>query len=215
MSVEAPSAGEDFSVRVIMKQDAVIPVRWANTHELSTNVGGITFGGWEAFAEAVRDFHRFLLVPDYKVERVIISTLAEDGAPYNPSNLAVFEYNVAGLRTSGGTSDVYDLRTVLHLKRDVDFGREGNLLLRGFLKESDVTTVGGTTRLNDIPAVQLEVDAAINDTTMQNYIGAGAGDIQLYMITTGLVNNTERAVNGFTVHGITSKKLNNKYFNRS
>jgi hypothetical protein len=88
------------------------------------------------------------------------------------------------------------------------------MLLRGMLQEGDLNSPGGIPGLTDKPGLQTEVQNALVDSEFAGYLSAEAENIQLYMITKGLIDNTERAVNSFLVQGLTAKKLNNKYFDK-
>jgi hypothetical protein len=213
MSVEEPGPGEDFTARVIMQLPGAVPLRWANTYELSTNVGS-DFTAWQPFADALANFHLAMLQSPFLVESVVISTLVADSAPYNPSNLAVFDYAQHGQRANVSGDNIYALNNCLLVKRLVPVGRHGNLLLRGFLTEADVTSTGGIVELTSISGCESIMQDALSASGLSGYYGTAAENIQLYMITAGLIDNVERVITDFRVKGLTSKKLNNKYFNR-
>jgi hypothetical protein len=124
----------------------------------------------------------------------------------------VFEYAEFGTRV--GTGDIVPLVNCLLVKRVVSNGRLGNMLLRGMLQEGDLNSPGGIPGLTDKAGLQTEVQNALTATEFDFYLSAAAENIQLYMITKGLIDNTERAVNSFLVQGLTAKKLNNKYFDK-
>lgn len=213
MSYTNPDAGEDFSARVIFMLDGPVPLRWACTHEFSTNVGGSS-ANIDTFVGSLKDFHIALLNPAFQVEKIVVSTLAEDSAPYDPTTFKVYTLGEFGTRSS--LSDIYALEQCLLVARIASSGRNGHMLLRGFLNESDVSSVGGKPSLNDLSAVQGEVNGAATTSSLDSYLSPAAPtDVQLYMITAGLLDNTEREISQFTVQRMTNKKLNNKYFDKA
>lgn len=212
MPIGVGTPGEDFSARVIFSAPGIVPQRWAVTHEFSTNLTAPTDAEWQTFADSMAAFHLGLLATSFQVERVVISTLAADGAPYDPTTLGVFEYAEFGTRV--GTGDIAPLVNCLLVKRIVTNGRLGNMMLRGLLQEGDLNSPGGIPGLTDKPGLQGELNTALTDSGFSGYLAGDAVNIQLYMITLGLVDNTERAVTDFLVQGLTAKKLNNKYFDR-
>jgi hypothetical protein len=212
MAIGTGTPGEDFSARVIFSAPGIVPQQWAVTHEFSTNILGPEDAEWQAFADRMAAFHIALLATAFTLERIVISTLAEDSAPYDPTRLGVFEYAEFGTRV--GTGDIVPLVNCLLVKRVVSNGRLGNMLLRGMLQEGDLNSPGGIPGLTDKAGLQTEVQNALTATEFDFYLSAAAENIQLYMITKGLIDNTERAVNSFLVQGLTAKKLNNKYFDK-
>lgn len=211
MGIGTGVPGEDFSARVIYRADAIQPQRWAVTHEFSSNAGATEDGSFRDFADSLKAFHQVLLHPAFFIERVVLSTLAEDGAPYDPTTLAVFEYNENGTRTVAG--DISPLWNVLLIKRIVPTGRLGNMMLRGMLTENDLVSVGGVPSVGSVSSLQTEVNAAVSDN-LASYLADAATDLQLYMITPGLIDDVERPISAYTVKGLSYKKLNNKYFDR-
>jgi len=204
--------GEDFSARVIMRAPGIIDQFWACTHEFSSNGGGTIDSAFEAFATSLAQFHSGCLRESFFVERVVISTLARDSSPYDVTKLAVYEFGLAGALTA--SSDVLPLWNVVLVKRLVPNGRLGNMLLRGMLSETDVSSPGGVPQLTSKENIQTVIDNSIASSTLGDYIGSEATNLQLYMITPGELNNIERPVMGFQVSRLTYKKLNNKYFDK-
>lgn len=204
--------GEDFSARVIFKAPGIVPLFWAVTHEFSSNVGGTSDDDFATFAGSLAGFHQVLLNPAFLIDRVVVSTLAADSEPYDVTKLAVFEQNLPGARVQSG--DILPLNNVVLVKRVVVGGRLGNMLLRGMLQEGDVASPGGVPGLSDMETMQTDVETAVTASGLGDYIGGSLSNLQLYMITKGLVDNTERPITGFRVAGITNKKLNNKYFDK-
>ncbi len=213
MSYVTPTAGEDFSIRVISKLDGPVPIRWANTWEVS---GGLdtTQELLDDIADGLALFHKALLLEQYMVEKVVISTLAADGQPYDPETFAVREVGLSGTRGAAG-SQPYTLNACLLVKKSVAYGRSGSLLLRGMLTEAEVDGSTGLVKLANVAALQSNFDTAFNLGSLGSYLAGGSGQTKLALITPGTLNNTEREITGMVVQRLTHKKLNNKYFNRS
>lgn len=212
MAIGTGTAGEDFSVRVIMKAPGIVPLYWANTWECSSVLGSTSDGDWVSFADSLAQFHAGLLMPPFIVDRVVVSTLATDSEPYDVTKLAVFEQNKLGVRPAAG--DISPLWNCVLVKKLVLPGRLGNLLLRGWLTEGDLNSPGGVPSLADKDGLQGELDAVVSASGLNNYFLSDAVNLTLMMITTGLIDNTERIIGGLSVAGLTQKKLNNKYFDR-
>lgn len=214
MSYVDPGVGEDFSARCIFKLDGPIPLRWAVTHEFSTNVGGDS-GSIDGLVETLATFHTSLLLPVFALEKIVVSTLAEDGSPYDPTTFKVYEFGAAGTRT-GPTGEAYALESCVLVARVASSGRNGHMMLRGYLTEDDVQAVGGRVSLADLGAVQGEITDQITVSGLNAFLSGGSpADAQLYMISPGLIDNDERAISTFLAQRLTSKKLNNKYFDRA
>jgi hypothetical protein len=214
MSYVSPDLGEDFSARVIFMLDGPIPLRWATTHEFSTNVGGSS-ANIDAFVATLLNFHQMLLLEPYQIEKIVVSTLAVDGSPYDPLTFKVYEEGVFGTRAIPGT-DPYMLEACLLITRVVSSGRNGHILLRGMLGEGDISSSGGRVALADLSAIQTEVATALGDSALDAYMApALPEDVQLYTIRPGLLDNDERPISNFLPKRLTTKKLNNKYFDRA
>lgn len=212
MSVLSPVAGEDFSIRVISYLPGAVPLAWANTWEVSGGAA-VTLVELQAIANALLSFHTALTLSPYIVDRAVISTLAADSEPYNVDNLAVVSWNTNGGR-SLVTGDAYDLGATLLVKKVTAIGRHGNLMLRGYLKESDVNSPAGVVQLVSLGSVQTEIDGALTSSGLDDYLGLGILGSSIALITAGTLDNEERAVESLLVKGMSRKKLNNKYFDR-
>lgn len=214
MSYETPLPGEDFSLRIIFKLDGARPLYWATTHEFSTNDGGSS-ANIDTFVGHAITFHQSFLLTPYQIDRAVVSTLADDGHPYDPTTFKVYPSGVFGDRSLDG-NDAYDLNIALLVSRNVGFGRLGHMMLRGTLHEGDITSIGGIVQLADRAALDAEMQGYINGGShFHDYLAGSASDVQLYQIRPGTLNNEERAINGYSVQRATSKKLNNKYFRKS
>lgn len=213
----AANVGEIFTARAVMRgETAGTPVRWANTHEFrAAGLTGGLFIDAGLVADAVAAFHRALLLTNFYVESVTVSSYAEDGAPYNPDTFlsrTVMERGLYGGQiTAEAPTTVLPITNTLIVKRQVDAGREGTLLLRGMLSEQDIQSdplTGAITLVNAAPLQEVVSNAYSALLTGLNR----AADMVLAS-GSGLSINT-RNVSGLLVKGVGNKKLNNKYFNR-
>lgn len=124
------------------------PSFWKNTWEIDLGIGGFWANDLQVVAEAFGDFHRALLLPFYYVDHVVISTIAEDGEPYNPDTFATVPINLPGTMAIDPSATALPLTNVLHVRKNVVRGRPGKLMLRGVLNSNDIETVpGGVVRL--------------------------------------------------------------------
>lgn len=215
MSYSLPLPGEDFSLRIIFKLDGARPLYWATTHEFSTNTGGSS-ANIDTFVGHAIAFHQLLLLTPYQIDRAVVSTLAEDGDPYDPETFKVYPSGAFGSRPLDG-EDAYDLNIALLISRNVGFGRLGHMMLRGLLTEGDLTSIGGVVQLADRAGLDAELQSAIGGSShFHDYLsGDSPADVQLYQIRPGTLDNEERPISGYSVQRATSKKLNNKYFRKS
>ncbi len=116
-------------------------VTWANTHEYYAP-NTLEYDGQVTACDIIANAYADILLPDFKVKKVVLSTFVRDGQPYNPDSFVVFEYNLQGRRTRSG-SESLDLNVCLTMNRRTDSGRNGRFLLRGVLTEAMVRSVGG------------------------------------------------------------------------
>lgn len=206
----------NFTARVVMRADtAGGPVRWANTHEFdATGWTGDLFVNVGTLAGAVVTMHRNLLNAAFLVESVTISSAADDGKPYNPETFYTRTVMVRGDRGDPALStQLLPLTNVLHVKKMVSAGREGNMLLRGFLNETDIQSDPLTGAIALTNAQQVSTEVATAWGAFNSAVTSGGAKMVLMKVEGGVVSQV-RDVTGMTVKGHTSKKLNNKYFNR-
>lgn len=197
-------AGQNFTVRVIQSANNG-SVKWANTLEY-TATSDVSTGTAFAIAEEIKNAFTSILINQFAVEKVVISTWVPDGQPYNPDSFIVFPFNVNGTR-SRFPGDVVDLAICLRLDKRAISGRSGRILLRGVLHEGMLETVGG--RFNFRQPGGLDADDFSN--AMNNFaqlVTVQSADMSL------VSSQGSRPVSQITIAGVTIKKLNNKYFNR-
>lgn len=210
MSVEEPATGESFSFRVRKSVIAMPSVKWYNTYEARFLNPG-TSENLESLAVGLATFESKLLLTPYKVEAVLVSTWEADSHPYNPMSFVSFELPITGQRALGGSGPA-DLRVALFLKRTVESGRIGRLFLRGSLRLSDLSNLGGEFSLLDPAAIETEVDDALSDGALFANFEGGAANPTLALIGAGEVT---RPIMDITTGGVSFIKLNHKYFDRA
>lgn len=212
----AVSLGNNFGGRVVMRADtAAGPVRWANTWEFDSSglTGGLLVDA-PSVATAMVTFHQTMLLSNFYVESVTVSTAAEDGQPYNPDTFYSLTAMVRGtLGTLGGEVDVLPLVNCLHLKKAVNGGREGNLLLRGFLTEADIQSDPLTGAITLVAASGIPAHADAAWTEFLGLCESAGAKPALFKSVAGNVSQV-RLVEGLLVKGVTAKKVNNKYFDK-
>lgn len=180
---------------------------WRNNYELDAPAAGVGVD-FQLVADAFADAFLPLLLGAFVLDRVVIGTLAEDGKPYNPSTFAVLPVGRRGTRgfNSSAIGSALPLSNVLHVSKLVDNGRLGNMLLRGFLAETDIESdANGGVSLTDRAAVETQLGTAYS--TLQAGLG-GAATLAL-ISGSGVVLNS-RDVTGFRVRGLTSKGMRNQ-----
>jgi hypothetical protein len=205
MTLTTITQGEVVTARVYKTFGGYL---WANNYEIQAvnDIPDPPFA-LQALADRLVVLERTLHVTAVIIDRVVISTYAPDGQPYNPDTLATFPYTLAGQRNV--TGDLLPLEACLFVRRNVDFGRDGRLLYRGCLGEADVGVLGFRGVL-----IQSSLNA-IRNTILQWY-QTGLGANWRFVMASGIPNPTNiRQVIGLDPsEKIVYKKLNNRYFRR-
>jgi hypothetical protein len=205
MTLTNISAGDVVTARVYKFHAGYL---WANNYELQAvnDIPDPPFA-LQALADRLVALERPLHLPPVTIDRVVISTYAPDGQPYNPDTLATFPYNQSGQRSS--TGDVLPLEACLFVRRNTDFGRDGRLLYRGALTEGDV----GTNAFRGILT-----SSAINSirSVIAAWYQTGLGANWRFVMASGIPNPTNiRQVIGLDPsEKVVYKKVNNRYFRR-
>lgn len=203
MPFQIPS-GEGLTVRVIQSANNGT-VKWANTLEY---VATSDIDNDDAFsiANSVAIAIGEMLINQYVVEKVVVSTYVPDSRPYNPDAFISFPFNIRGDR-GRFSEDPVDLSICLRFDKRSTSGRTGRMLMRGVLHEGMLRTTGG--RFNFMPPGGLDgVD--FNDGLSRLADIITLPKAQMAMISSYGIRN----VSNLVVAGITIKKLNNKYFDR-
>lgn len=200
------NSGDTASVKVIMSANNG-SIRWANTHEYLANQQIDPADQLQA-ATQIANAYRNILLPPYRVERVVISSWVPDGRPYNPDTFNVFPFNLAGDRTRSGSEPV-DLTICLSYTRVPTGGRQGRMLLRGILTEEMLVWQAGRYNFAE-PAGLDGVDFRAAEQQLVGLTSLLAGGLSMVMQSQSFLRGVSRIIRG----SIVFKKLNNKYFNR-
>lgn len=204
--------GSVFSARVVFRAgDGDTALYWYCNHEFSSANPVLSDIDISVLASALGGFHRNLLLNPFYVDRIILSSYAEDGKPYDPESFAVRTINQRGLLAFGTTvTDALPLNQVLRVRRDVQRGRPGAMLLRGLLAEGDITSdpLSGRVTLADQPGLQTLVsdayaalDDSLNVIECQMVMARGPESDPFQQL---------RNVETLTVVGLGQKQLRNK-----
>lgn len=200
-------AGTVASVKVICSANNGT-LKWANTHEYEATVD-VSYGQQVDAANQIATAYAKLLLPPYRVERVVISSWVPDGQPYNPDTFNVFQFSLNGQRTRTGSEPV-DLTVCMSYIRSPSGGRTGRMLLRGILTEEMLVWVAG--RANFAPPSSLDgVDFQDGEQSLFDLKALLTGGMKMVMKSA----SSTREILTITRGGIVFKKLNNKFFNRT
>jgi hypothetical protein len=207
MPINAVQQGEVFTVRVYKQ---IAGFAWANTYEVQAVTeppNSIT--AVEALANAFAALDRAMLLSSATVDRVVVSTYVPDGLPYNPDSFTSIPISLPGLR-SGAGQDPLPLEACVFVRRNAPTGRDGRLLYRGYLLESDVTT--SSLR----PYVAQQTLNTITATLNTWFTSTFPSSIWSIVMARGRPNPTNvRIVTAFIPdQRVVYKKLNNRYFDR-
>jgi len=210
MTVSSFAAGALFVIRVTKYLSTNPDNKWANSYEFRAMEGGtestlLTLG--EVLVDFEAAFHHTVVTFD----RILISTWEPDSVPYDPAVFISSTLTAAGLNTSGG--ELLPLDKCLSVARVAATGRFGHLFYRGALTEADTIAPAGKSVLGDRPAMQAVIDGAVDSSGLNDYIGIGAGSLQLVLINAD--GDQRRTVNQLNVQGISTIKTDHKWFNRS
>ena len=207
MSLIAPILNERFMYRIFKSLVANPGLRWVNTYEVrnrtATGVADLKSAGLNIVA-----FEQALHTDLVKFEYFTVSTWVEDGDPYNPDTFVSENIGSPGERTIG--TELAGLTDCLKVQFVPETGRMGFRLYRGVLAEGDITSPAGIKTLSNPAAMNLLLNTALE--AIEGYFGTDPeGIVRLTMEST----SNSRAILSANASGVTVKKLNNKYFNRT
>lgn len=163
----------------------------------------------ENAAKLIDDWSAFYLalsMADAEMDRAVLSTWVEDGAPYDPDSFITRP--LSGLGTRGTITDAMSLNNCLFIRKETGSGNNGKIFIRRFLSEGDTHSPSGTLALLDAPAIQAELTAAITTAGVLGYL-KGTEAFQMVMKSALLI---EREVNDLVVAGARVMQFNNRYF---
>lgn len=207
MTLNQIATNEPITVRVY--KTAGINLGWANTYELYATgpiEGNDVLTELQNLVDTIASFEASQLLSTYRVDRVVVSTWAPDGEPYNPTTFSVYPIGGAGQRSVLGLEPM-PLEFCVFVKKEVNFGRAGHWLFRGCLVDTDVNVSGGRSMLTT--ARWDAFNDAVNDML-------AALNTSIFRLA--LIGNTAQGllardvVNVVTSTQVRFKKLNNRYF---
>jgi hypothetical protein len=213
MTILAPVRSELFTVRVYKHLDIAAGQFWANSYEFETGEGA-SFADLRAAGQAVVEFERLMSHDTVVFDRVVTSTLVEDGQPYDPE--AFISDPLGGLVgnvTSPPTANVLPLQVALFLRREVTTGRTGKLFLRQTVSENDVSGRYGSYVLTDPAAMEARYAAAVGVSNIDSLFASGESPMNMCMVG-GTTTRHIRRINGLTPVDARLIKYNNRYFDR-
>lgn len=208
------SAGQVFTARVYKRLRQAPTVVWANTYEFASDQE-VTAGAEKAIsvAAAIVGYEKEFHLPFVEFDRVVVSTAQEDGKPYNPVSFVSDDFTgVYGLAAIGETQSPAPLELCLLARRSVSYGRNGRMLYRGCLKAQDIISTGGKA------ALEVDARAYFNgrlDYNLSDFAEA-LNNLGVHMVMASNLetNGDVRTVFNQSAGGVTSKKLNNRYYDR-
>jgi hypothetical protein len=207
MPINAVQAGEVFTVRVYK---TIGGFAWANTYEVQAVTEPInSITSVENLANAFAALDRALLLDIATVDRVVVSTYVPDGLPYNPDSFTTLPISLQGLRVTSGTQPL-PLEACVFVRRNAATGRDGRILYRGFLVESDVNT-GLMRQFIETPT--MTTISTILNTWLTTTFPSQEWSI---VMARGRPNPTNVRVVTTLIpdRRVVFKKLNNRYFDR-
>jgi len=208
MPLQSVSTGEVFTVRVYKLFNQY---RFANTYEIvaQQDESGTGEVFWVQIADRFVTLESQLLLNFIQVDRVVISSYAPDGLPYNPTSFISIPYNIFGQTPVVG--DIVPANMCMVVRKNVTYGRDGRNFYRGTMNETDL--VGG------FPEGTLSPNRRNNIQNLFNnwYSDFVNNTIFRVCLASGIPNPTNvRVVTNFVVEArVTSKKINNRYFKRN
>jgi hypothetical protein len=207
MPVNAVQQGEVFTVRVYKQ---IGGFAWANTYEVQAVTeppNSIT--AVEALATAFAALDRAMLLDTATVDRVVVSTYVPDGLPYNPDSFTSIPISLPGLKSPAG-QDPLPLEACVFVRRNAPTGRDGRLLYRGYLIETDV--MSANFRPYVVQPTLNTISATINTWLTTTF----PSNLWSIVMARGRPNPTNvRVVTSLIPdQRVVYKKLNNRYFDR-
>jgi hypothetical protein len=206
MTLATITQGEVLTVRTYKQYLSYL---WANNYEVEATQD-ITnpSTSLEFLATRIVELERGLHLSGVVIDRVAISTYVPDSQPYDPNTLAVFPFSVNATRT--GTGSALPLEMCLFVRRNVVFGRDGRLLYRGCLTDTQVST-------SSLRAILLPAAVTAYQNIINSWRSVGLGNEFRFVMASGLPVPTDiRVVQNLQVsEKVVFKKFNNRYFRRN
>jgi len=145
-------------------------------------------------------------------DRMVISTWSPDSKPYDPDTFYTAALTGNGTRDTIG--ELEPITACLSIARQPSSGRLGHIFLRGVLSQNDTSAPAGITVLNDLDAMDTELQAAITTSGLDGYLGLGAeGALALCMVNKTGTNT--RLVMSLAAAGVVQLPVDHAWFNRT
>lgn len=160
-----------------------------------------------------------LLLTNVVIDRVVASTWASDSSPYNPSALKVVPIGINGTKVFLLTSPVDD-DLVLFIRKAVNTGRSGKIMLRGVLTLSEIDVDSGSWYI--VPSALATIEGLVADffaditnqfnpvlvgkSLINTILPAVAEGVKQIPIKVFSANPIVRYVTGLVVAGITERQ---------
>jgi hypothetical protein len=206
MTLATITQGEVLTVRIYKQSLGYL---WANNYEVEATQD-ITnpSTSLEFLATRIVELERGLHLSGVVIDRVTISTYVPDSQPYNPNTLAVFPFSVNATRVGSGSA--LPLEMCLFVRRNVVFGRDGRLLYRGCLTDTQIST-------SSLKAILLPATVTAYQNIINSWRSVGLGNEFRFVMASGLPVPTDiRVVQNLQVsEKVVFKKFNNRYFRRN
>jgi len=205
MSVSAPIAGEVFTI-VTQKYHTGNPSqKWINTWEVIHD-GSSDYAGLVACKDAICQFEMDMAATTIYLEKSRISTFVPE-AGYDPTSFVTSDENLPGQLSH--VSDPLDLRAALFVRRQVAFGRQGKLFLRGFWEETNIDSIAGEWRISNQAGLNTNMQGLIGSSGLINHINA-LGVPPAYSLVLARREGTftqTRYVTGMEIAGVAWNKM--------
>lgn len=212
MSIETPTVGDKFTIRVIKNLITNPENSWANSYEFQCTETA-TIVELFALGTALVDFERLMHDDAVAFTRYIISTWEADSFPYDPSTFVTVPLLVQGA-ISDITNDNVALGMAWRVNRQASTGRFGNLFFRGVLHENQVSAFAGLPTLSDYTSMGELLSSSVDDSLLANYFGNSAtGGFKMVMISAD--GSQVRNVLNLVSSGVSMIKQDHQWFNRS
>jgi len=206
MPIDAVQSGEVFTIRTYKTYSGF---GWANTYEVQAAIQPVnSITAIESVALSFVALERQIHLVGVVVDRVVVSTYVPDGQPYDPSSFTTIPVSLQGQRLA--PAEVLPLELALFVRRNAPTGRDGRLLYRGCLMETDMSASGFRPLLTSSAVTTFQT---IFGTWFASTFPQSEWNI---VLARGRPNPTNiRQVIGFQVsEKIAVKKLKNRYYDR-
>lgn len=212
MTIPAPGLNEMFRITILKSLLANPGEVWANTYEVRAEGAQTNSVMLRACGDKLVSWEKEMHLNTVQFNRMVMSTwIAEEG--YEPSGFVSVDLDGVGERAVQG--EALPLEVVLKVRREVAYGRYGNVFLRGVLCEGDVSAPSGVYKITNAATWDNEV-TSVTAEHLSDYIGEGAtASYHLVMAgknQQGMVHTRE--IVSLKNGGVGLAKVSRRYFNR-